>query len=250
MLKVITAFALAVASLPALAQKLEAAQPPVLKILEARGLRGLKEFKVSSDVRGFAGMAGSDSLAVYVTKDGSAIVGTRIDASGSAMDANAIENLVVTPAMEAVWQRLGAYRWVADGKEGAPRVVYVITDANCPWCHRFWEAARPWVVDGKIQLRHLLVGIIGPDSPGKAAAILESRNPSQAMENKERTGRITPLGKVSVASKRALDANLKLMQELGLRGTPGIIYRSSDGKVRTLGGFPNEEQLKQVLGPR
>lgn len=250
MFKFITATALALASLPSLSLAHEAALPPVLKTLEARGLRGLKEFKVGGDVRGFAGMAGSDTLAVYVTPDGNAIIGTRVDASGAAMDTGTIDNLVVTPTMEAAWQRLASSRWVADGKTNAPRIVYVITDPNCPWCHRFWEAARPWVTSGKVQLRHLMVGIIGADSPAKAAAILESRNPAQALENKERTGHITPLEKVSEASTRVLEANLKLMQELGLRGTPGLIYRSSDGKVQTFGGFPNEAQLKQVLGPQ
>lgn len=250
MLKLFTAALLAFATLPSLAQKIDASRPPVLQALESRGLRGLMEFKVSGDLRGFAGMAEGNAVAVYVAKDGSAIVGTRVDRTGAAVDADVVEDMVMAHTLEGAWPRLGAAKWVADGKSSAPRVVYVITDPNCPWCHRFWDAARPWVDAGKVQLRHLLVGIIRPDSAGKAAAILEASNPAQALEKKERTGFIAPAAKVSEASKHTLEANLKLMQELGLRGTPGIIYRASDGKVRTLGGFPNEQQIVQVMGPR
>ncbi len=44
-----------------------------------------------------------------------------------------------------MWAKLEASAWVRDGKADAPRVVYTFSDANCPYCHNFWEAARPWV---------------------------------------------------------------------------------------------------------
>lgn len=48
---------------------------------------------------------------------------------------------------------------------------------------------------------------------------------------------------------------LQVLESRGQKGlkefkTPGIIYRTSDGKIRTLVGFPNEQQITQVLGPR
>lgn len=73
---------------------------------------------------------------------------------------------------DQVWAQLESATWVLDGKADAPRIVYTFSDANCPYCNHFWEAARPWVNSGKVQLRHLLVGIIREDSPAKAAAIL------------------------------------------------------------------------------
>src|SRR3546814_5178612 len=61
-----------------------------------------------------------------------------------------------------------------------------ICDANCPYCNAFWEAARPWVDSGKVQLRHILVGIIKDDSPAKAAAILGAPDRSAALLTNER----------------------------------------------------------------
>jgi protein-disulfide isomerase len=37
---------------------------------------------------------------------------------------------------------------------------------------KFWQQARPWVESGKVQIRTLLVGVIKPESPATAAAIL------------------------------------------------------------------------------
>jgi thiol:disulfide interchange protein DsbG len=246
-----------VASLVAcLASPAFAADPPrpaVLKVLEAKGATGLQEFKASNDVRAFAGAIGSDPIAVYVLKDGSAVVGTRVDASGEPIDVKTIDGLVAKPMEDAAWRRLESARWIREGHADAPRVVYVFTDANCPWCHRLFEAARPWVAAGKVQLRQLYVGVIRADSGAKAAAIMTAPNPIEAAERNERDfdkGGIAALKTIPAATKATLDANLALMDSMRFRGTPGIVYHGADGRMKTLGGFPQGDQLTDVLGPR
>ncbi len=66
-------------------------------------------------------------------------------------------------------------------KKEAPIVLYVFADPFCPYCKQFWQQARPWVDSGKVQLRTLLVGVIKPESPATAAAILASKNPAQTL---------------------------------------------------------------------
>src|SRR5690606_30941083 len=127
--------------------------------------------------------------------DGSAIVGTRLGVNGEPIDDAVLHELAAQPISDKVWQQLEAATWVADGQADAPRIVYTFTDANCPYCHMFWEAARPWVDAGQVQLRHLLVGVISQDSPHKAAAILEAPDSSAALlenETKFDAGGITP----------------------------------------------------------
>ncbi len=229
------------------------ARPPVLDVLASHGITNLQEFKVGGDIRGFAGIADDGPVTIYVTKDGNAIVGTRINAKGESIDAKTAQDLVAKPLNDATWKRLGSAKWVPDGRADAPRVVYVFTDANCPWCHRFWDAARPWVQSGKVELREILVGIIRPDSPGKAAAILGAANPTSALEQNEKNfdkGGIAAVSPVPDDVKQTLAENLKLMADLGFRGTPGIVYKSEDGTVSFLGGFPQGEKLAAVMGPR
>lgn len=231
----------------------DAAQPQVLRALEAQGLTIVEEFDAGSELRAFAAVAGDQPMAVYLTSDGKAIVGTRLDASGHPVDAATLQELVAKPMSEKTWAQLENATWVLDGKADAPRVVYTFSDANCPYCHRFWEAARPWVDSGKVQLRHLFVGVIKADSPAKAAAILEADDPSAALLENERNfarGGIKPASSISSKSQRILDENQQLMHATGFRGTPGIVVRESDGLIRKFNGMPQPGQMPEVMGSR
>ena len=74
-----------------------------------------------------------------------------------------------------------AQHWIADGRDDAPRKVYVFMDANCKYCTKFWSDARPWVNAGKVQLRHVMVAVIAPTSPGKAATLLADPDPAKRL---------------------------------------------------------------------
>ena len=88
-----------------------------------------------------------------------------------------------------MWQRL-SNTWIADGAAGeAPRVIYMFSDPNCPFCNMFWKQARPWVEAGDVQLRHVMVGMLRPDSAGKAAALLAAKDPEAALNEHEAAGR-------------------------------------------------------------
>lgn len=228
-------------------------RPAVIQALEAQGLDVIKEFDVGGGLRAFATAAGDRPIAVYVTSDGKAIVGTRVDATGESIDEKTLQNLVAKPMDDKAWTQLESAHWVQDGKADAPRIIYAFSDANCPYCHKFWEAARPWVQAGKVQLRHLLVGVIKEDSPAKAAAILGAKDSSAAFAENERNfdrGGIKPAKNVPDDALKILDEHQMLMFSMGFRGTPGIVVRERDGQVKKFNGMPQAEQLAEVLGPR
>lgn len=228
-------------------------RPAVVQTLEEQGLTIIQEFDVGGGLRAFAGVAGDDPLAVYVTSDGMAILGMRVNTDGEPIDEAVLQELVAKPMGDKTWAELESATWVRDGKEDAPRVIYTFTDANCPYCHQFWEAARPWVDAGKVQLRHLLVGVIRADSPGKAAAILGASDPSAALlenELKMDQGGIKPLASIPDDLRKTLEDNQMLMMATGFRGTPGIVVRDDKGLIKKFNGMPQGEQLDQVLGPR
>lgn len=159
---------------------------------------------------------------------------------------------VQTQAGDTVQSQLEASTWVLDGKADAPRVIYTFTDPNCKYCNKFWEAARPWVDAGKVQLRHILVGVIRDDSPAKAAAILQATDRTAALlENEKKAGQggITPAFSVSPDMRKTLDAHHKLMLSLGFRGTPGIVVLQETGGIKSYGGMPRPAALPEVFGP-
>lgn len=228
-------------------------KPPVIEALENQGIIFKQEFDAGEGVRAFAGVVDDSPVAVYVLADGNAIVGTRLNAKGQPIDQATLQSLVAKPISDQAWAELESATWVVDGKADAPRVIYTFTDANCPYCHLFWEAARPWVDAGKVQLRHLLVGIIKEDSPAKAAEILGASDRSAALRENEvkyDQGGITPAKSVPDDVQRTLDDNQMLMLSMGFRGTPGIIVRDDGGLIQKYNGMPQAGALAEVLGPR
>ena len=178
-----------------------------------------------------------------------------------------------TAAMErrnappATWEQLERTRWIADGRADAPRKVYVFLDANCTYCTKFWSDARPWVNAGKVQLRHVMVGVIAPSSTGRAAALLADPDPARrlaAFEQAHAFGvvrmmaggphqsledpSLAPLDPVPAALARTLADHEDLMHGFGLMGTPGIVFRAPDGRVVAKPGVATED-LPLVLGP-
>lgn len=228
-------------------------QPAVIKTIEQQGLEVMGEFEAPGGLRGFAGVAGQRPIALYVTPDGAhAVVGTMVDEKGADVAAPALRRLVVEPMSKRIWAQLEQSHWVADGSADAPRVVYTFTDPNCPYCHRFWQAARRWVQSGKVQLRHILVGVIRQDSANKAAAIMTAASPTEALtlnEQRQSQGGIEGVPVVSREMRDRLDANERLMSDLGFQGTPGILFQDEAGLIQTRAGLPQPEDMEVVLGP-
>jgi len=166
------------------------------------------------------------------------------------------------------WTELEQTRWLADGRDDAPRKVYVFTDANCPYCTKFWSDARPWVDSGKVQLRHVLVAVISPSSAGKAATLLADPDPAGRLVSYERAHAFGVARMMAGGPRHALeDANLPalesipeatgrlllthdvMMRRLNLMGTPGLVFLGPDGRMVARVGVPPGE-LESVLGPR
>lgn len=227
--------------------------PAVIRSLERQGLSGVQEFPAGAGLRGFAAVAGQQPVAIYVTPDGNAIVGSRLGPDGQSLDEQHLKELVAKPMAAAIWAKLASSSWVQDGKADAPRIIYTFGDPNCPYCHRFWEAARPWVNAGKVQLRHVIVGIIREDSRAKAAAILGASDKTAAFlenENHFSQGGIAAAANVPANIAGMLDDNEELMAQLGFRGTPGIVFRDKDGLIQQLDGMPLPAVLLKLFGPR
>ena len=157
-------------------------------------------------------------------------------------------------------------KWIADGRDDAPRKVYVFMDANCKYCTKFWSDARPWVDSGKVQLRHIMVAVIAPTSAGKAATLMVDPDPARRLASYEQahafgvvrmmTGgphhgledpNLQPLLPIPAAVGRTLENHAELMRALGLQGTPGIVFRGLDGQLVARPGLAPQD-LPLALG--
>jgi len=228
--------------------------PPVIQSLEQQGVKVLESFEAPGGMTGYVGEMQGRSLAFYLTPDGNhVIVGTLLDEEGNNLSAASIQELIEGPKFAEAWPQLEDSHWVQDGSSDADTVVYTFTDPNCPYCYRFRQQAEPWIEAGKVQLRHILVGILKEDSLTKAATILGSENPEAALHDHQASyqqGGIEVDRKLVSAAHMDVKANNRLMQELGLRATPSTLYKDDDGNVVMVQGLPNPQALKRMMGPK
>ena len=182
-------------------------------------------------------------------------------------DAAAAQWTGTSQAQAPTLDDLAHAHWIADGRDDAPRKVYVFLDANCIYCAKFWADARPWVDSGKVQLRYLMVAVIAPTSAGKAATLLADPDPAGRLTAFERShafgvARMMQGGPhasmedanllptpVSSDVAQFLQANEGFMTALKLRGTPGLVFRGPDGRAVAIGGIP-AAGLESVFGAR
>lgn len=205
-------------------------------------------------MKGYLGKYQDMGVTIYVTPDGKqAISGYMYNEKGENLSNALIEKEIYAPAGREMWQRMEKASWILDGKKDAPVIVYVFADPFCPYCKQFWQQARPWVESGNVQLRTLLVGVIKPESPTTAAAILASKNPAKTWHDYEASGgkmTLTLPATPPARQMKALNINQKLMDDLGANVTPAIYYMSKDNTLQQAIGLPDKEKLDIIMGAK
>ena len=227
--------------------------PDIIRQVTDRGLKVVSSFKAIDGMTGYVFDSQGSPVTIYVTRDGEhAFVGTLIDKNGANLSAPKVQELFIDAKNQQAWSRLEDSHWIQDGDPNAETVVYAFVDPNCPYCHRFRTAALPSLNAGKVQIRHIVVGALARDSVAKASTILGSKEPHGALiKNFEtfRSGGIVPVHDASERGKSGVEANNRLMSELGVSATPGIYYKDANGNVNMRLGLPPESEFKQIMNP-
>lgn len=228
------------------------ALPDAVKTIEKQGITIIKPFDAPGGMKGYLGKYQDMGVTIYVTPDGKhAISGYMYDDAGANLSEQLIEKEVYAPAGRELWQQMEKADWILDGKKDAPQVVYVFADPFCPYCHQFWQQSRPWVDSGKVQLRTLLVGVIKPESPATAAAIMTSADPAKTWHDFEQSGGKMKLNVPARAADkdiRSLNMHQRLMDSLGASATPAIYYMNKNKVLQQVVGLPDEAKLKVIMG--
>lgn len=227
--------------------------PAPIQALADQGLKIHGQFDAPGGLRGYGASVQGQDMAIYLTPDGEhAVMGTLMDSKGNDLTEAQLDEHVRAPLEAQTWQLLSESHWVQDGDVEAPRVIYTFTDANCPYCRQMWQDVRPWVEAGEVQLRHIMVGILAPDSPGKAAAILGADDPSATLHAHESGQQEIDASAQSREIEEQVYANNQLFEELGLYATPTSVFQreTESGSVRLdrIQGMPSDERLIEMMG--
>jgi len=143
--------------------------------------------------------------------------------------------------------------WIRDGKSA--HVIYVFFDPNCPFCHKVYEMLRTPVQRGEVEVRWVPLATLMTTSLGKAAAMLEAKDPTEALHRNERgfsqeTGNFGGIEEEPLpreATLRQLKANLALLNRTGFDAVPTLLFRTKDGKAGIIRGAPPAASLEKLL---
>lgn len=226
--------------------------PAPVRALADQGWEIHGQFDAPGGLRGFGASTQGQEIAIYLTPDGEhAIIGTLLDSQGNDLSEAQLDQHVRAALEAQTWQLLEESHWIQDGAPDAPRLIYTFTDANCSYCQQFWEQTRPWVEAGEVQLRHIMIGVLAPDSPAKAAVLLGAQDPSTAFQRHKMGEAIT----VSAQPRDIEDqvyANNQLFEGLGLYATPTSAFQretpNGDVRITRTQGMPDEAQLIEMMG--
>ncbi len=98
------------------------------------------------------------------------------------------------------------------------KFVYYISDPDCPFCRRLSPELKKWADKNNVQIKVILYPLpIHPKAKDKSIAMICDKRGYDDMHTYENTKNLCEEG------KRAIEANLKLMEELGVTGTPTLI---------------------------
>ena len=148
-------------------------------------------------------------------------------------------------------QRLNHAHWIAQGH--GPHILYVIFDPNCPYCHALYDELQPHIHPDQLTVRYVPVGYLAPSSFGKAAAILEAKNPLAAMQKNEsgfdKTSHHGAIAEIlpNAASTNTLHSNMAILKATGQKIVPTLIYTRRDNTVKIIKGTPDKTDLPAVL---
>lgn len=146
---------------------------------------------------------------------------------------------------------IGKATWIEEGK--SPHVVYIFFDPNCPYCHRVYLDTRSAVKSGKVQIRWIPVGVLTTTSAGKAAAMLEAKDPLAAFYKNENHYERGSGGAIEEAllgsdkTEQALNTNAALLNRTGAGAVPTLLFETDTGKALVIQGAPPADKLAFIL---
>lgn len=220
------------------------------KSLSRVGLEVVSQF-TEDGINGYGALFQGQPVTAYqLPGSDKIIIGEMLSKHGTNLSQIHQQDHVIPEVGGRAWPHLEGSDYVIDqGKTDGP-VLYTITDPNCPYCLRLWETLSPLVKAGDIQVRHLIVGILGDDSLQKAAAILEADNSSEilhAYQMARSNGDEYELPKPSQESIERVLENNETMRKAGASGTPASYAKYPDGSVEYISGAFTKEKAHAII---
>ena len=226
-----------------------AAPPPPFQALVAAATNGqgqvVKSFKgPDPNIEGIVVHLANGQRVVGWVVDGKYLAaGSLFDTKGQNLTVRSAQDIGLAPKPAAASDVARKAVKAAGFEIGAKGPLLIeFADPNCIWCHKLYGALKPLIVDGKVRVRIIPVGVIKPSSVAKAVAVMDSAHPQLAwalnqskFNTSDEEGGIQPADLTKSGPMVAsIEANNALMQSSGSTATPTLVYCNSKRQVQVL----------------
>lgn len=152
---------------------------------------------------------------------------------------------VTRPAIEEpsvkLWRDLAYTPYISFGSADAP-VLYMFADVRCPFCKKLWKQFEPYVDRGDIQVRVVLVGILGDMSVQMGAQVLSEVDQQGAWLRIANDSYKYDRSRGAQGYDEVINNNTMLMEKWKMTSTPFSVYKNKFGKVMMLRGYTEDVQ--------
>ena len=229
--------------------------PAVLKNAQkGTGLQIKKTFPAQSGLQGWLVKQSNESreAVIYTTADGDLLIaGMLMTVQGENLTSKYSEEHIPKPDYSEAFKAFQKdSEYVTLGDKKAKAEVFVLFDPNCGYCKVIHRLLAPSIDAGELKVHYVPVGILGPTSVDKSAALLESSDPAGYIA-KAVSGTASADKAKNKATEAKVQANNELMRKYGFTGTPAVLYSVKGPKGETVQvsmGLPNMPNLFSQLG--
>ena len=226
----------------------------------------VKELGETHGLRGLYLRNGQEFQVLYVTPDGrSTIAGVMWDATGKNLtreQVSKIDGAVPTMVVEKEGSKtleaaakadalLGVERsaFGTYGDPAAPR-LWMIFDPYCSYSVRAFDELKPYVAAGRIQLAIVPISILDYETNGQSTPAAESLLSQDPARMAEAWDHQSFRASASPEAPALLQKNNQIAEEIGLKGTPTLVWRKADGTAGEIDGIPKswEALIAEVEG--
>jgi thiol:disulfide interchange protein DsbG len=217
-----------------------------------------KQFRAIDNLEGFLvhfKNSPTNQAIIYADKQGRyMLMGDIVTPEGKNITLEQSHNLIHDPLINEAYYNLKDTHWIYQGKKNAKHLISVLIDPNSPLFPLQYNRLITYIDQGDLAVRWILVSYLKPFGDKHAAAILQAKDPINALlinekdyNFKTQTGGISPAKAISPKTEKKLEDNWNFMQKYKFSGTPVIFMQTKAGKIYVITGFLMDEMLENVI---
>ncbi len=145
--------------------------------------------------------------------------------------------------------------WFLIGSQEAPHQLYFIGEPNCTICHQLYHELKPYIDNKELAIRWIMLSFLKPDSLNKAAAIIQAKDPSAALdllynEQEDSTTQNKKTIPATQATQDFINKNLQFAGKNNAVGAPILFFVDQKSRPIRIDGYPGLpiEQLVSLAG--